>query len=204
VSAVPGAVAGKSGTTDNGDAPGTPTAWLVGFTPTLAGAAFVADPKTPRRADVSHLQTRPAQVFVATMTAAMKGVPRKDFVKPTDALAHGVRVTVPDVEGDGVEEAKTTLTEAGFSPVVEARKVGSRHPAGTVARTDPDGGSRSSKGGAVTVFVSNGTDRDDDPPPGSNDGDVTIPNDPGNGNGDGDQGSGREPDRDAEDPILGD
>jgi len=109
---------------------------------------------------------------------AMDGVPRKKFVQPIDALAWGVRVTVPDVEGDSVEEAKAALIEAGFTPIVDERRVGSRHPQGTVARTDPRGGSRSSKGGAVMIFVSNGTDRDDERP-----GDITIPGDPGNGNG---------------------
>ncbi len=186
----PGPVAGKSGTTDGKN--GTPTAWLVGFTPTLAAAAFVANPK---KADdsVDHLTRRPADIFIDTMKVAVENAPKKQFVRPTDAMAFGVRVTVPDVEGDTVEEAKSILTEAGFTPIVEERKVGSRHPAGTVARTDPDGGSRSNKGGAVTIFVSNGTDRDDEDPDKPGDGDIVIPGFPDNGN-----GPGREPDGDGD------
>ncbi len=207
VQAVPGPVAGKSGTTDNGNRGGTPTAWLVGMTPTMAGAAFVADPKNPDKADVSAFQSYPARVFVSAMTAAMKGVKQKQFIKPTDAMAWGVQITVPDVEGDSVEEAKATLTEAGFTPIVQEQKVGSRRPEGTVARTDPRGGSRSNKGGAVTIFVSNGTDRDDGgnspfpgfPTPGNGNG-----NGDGNGNGNGNDGPGNGRGPDEEDVIIGD
>ena len=186
VSAVPGPVAGKSGTTDGDN--GTPSAWLVGFTPTLAAAAFAAEPLRGGNGSVDSIQGYPGRVFVETMSDAMENAPRKEFVKPTDAMAWGVRVTVPDVDGLSVEEAKTELTEAGFTPIVDERKVGSRQAAGMVARTDPRGGSGSSKGGAVTIYVSNGTDRDDDRPD-----DITIPGDPGNGNGNGNV-PGREPD----------
>ena len=188
---IPGPVAGKSGTTD-GDR-GTPTAWLVGFTPTLSAAAFVANPKKANDS-VDHLTRRPADIFIDTMKVAVEGAPKKQFVRPTDAMAFGVRVTVPDVEGDSVEEAKAILTEAGFTPIVEERKVGSQHPAGTVARTDPDGGSRSNKGGAVTIFVSNGTGQDDPDPDKPGDGTIFIPENP-NGNG---NGPGREPDGDGD------
>jgi membrane peptidoglycan carboxypeptidase len=188
---IPGPVAGKSGTTDGKK--GTPTAWLVGFTPTLAAAAFVANPKAAEDS-VDHLTRRPADIFIDTMKVAVEDAPKKQFVRPTDAMAFGVRVTVPDVEGDTVEEAKAILTEAGFTPIVEERKVGSQHPAGTVARTDPDGGSRSNKGGAVTIFVSNGTGQDDPDPDQPGDGTIFIPENP-NGNG---NGPGREPDGDGD------
>ncbi len=175
---VDGPVAGKSGTTDNGASGGTPTAWLVGFTPTMAGAAFVADPKDPERANVASLQGLPARVFAASVDAAMDGKPKGKFVKPTDAMAYGVQVTVPDVDGESVEQAKATLTEAGFTPIVSEDQVGSRREAGTVARTDPSGGSRSSKGGAVTIYVSGGEQGGQNPGDGDNNG-----NNNGNNNG---------------------
>jgi membrane peptidoglycan carboxypeptidase len=189
VAQIPGQVAGKSGTTDGDN--GTPTAWLAGFTPTMAGAAFVANPKKANDS-VDHLTRRPADIFIDTMTAAVKGVPKKSFVKPTEAMAFGVRVTVPDVDGDSVAEAEATLSQAGFLPQVEQRRLGSDEPAGTVVRTDPDGGSRYSKGSVVKIFVSNGTDRDDEP--------VFDPNQPGAVDPNtGDNGNGR-PGREPEDP----
>jgi membrane peptidoglycan carboxypeptidase len=142
-------IAGKTGTTDDNNA-----AWFVGFTPNLAAAAFVANPDRPSES-VPNTKI-PIDVFKATMGAALKLAPAKDFVKPTSLRAWGIRVRVPDVDGNSVSRATSRLTSVGFKVRVSQERVPSRYSEGLVARTDPGGGESASKGGIITIFVSNG------------------------------------------------
>ncbi len=142
-------IAGKSGTTDDNNA-----AWFVGFTPNMAGAAFLANPDHP--IDTVPNTKIPATVFIGTMEAALKALPVKKFVRPTSFRAWGIRVDVPDVDGFGVGRATSRLTSAGFKVRVSQERVGSKYSAGLVAKTDPGGGESASKGGIITIFLSNG------------------------------------------------
>ncbi len=149
-------IAGKTGTTDDNNA-----AWLVGFTPNAAAAAFVANPDHPT--ETVPGTKIPTRVFNETMKAALAGLPVKAFVKPTSLRAYGIRVRVPDVDGWSVDRATARLAKAGFKVRVSPDRIGSKHRAGLVARTDPGGGDSGSKGGIVTIFVSNGKAPDPKP-----------------------------------------
>ncbi|SHN03855.1 penicillin-binding protein [Cryptosporangium aurantiacum] len=142
-------VAGKTGTTDDNNA-----AWFVGFTPNLAAAGFLANPD--KYLDSVPNTQIPIDATRQAMNTALQKLPVKQFVAPTSKLAYGIRVTVPDTTGDSVEAATNKLRDAGFevrlSPVRESSEVGE----GRVARTDPSGGSDSTKGSVVTIVVSNG------------------------------------------------
>jgi membrane peptidoglycan carboxypeptidase len=148
-------VAGKSGTTDNGDAPGEPTAWFVGFTPNLAAASFIANPAKAVD-DVTDYARLPLTVFIGTMKRSLQLLPEKDFVRPPDSLAYGIRVTVPDVRGASLDDAKRQLEDAGFSWRLADNQEGSQYDQGLVARTDPWSGNSATKGGVVTIYVSSG------------------------------------------------
>jgi len=142
-------LAGKSGTTDDNNA-----AWFVAFTPNAAGASFLANPDHP-------LETVPSsrianRTLAETMKAALVGLPVKQFVKPTTLRAYGIRVYVPDVDGYSVGRATSRLTAAGFKVRVSPDRIPSKHREGLVARTDPGGGDYASKGGIITIFLSNG------------------------------------------------
>jgi len=142
-------IAGKTGTTDDNNA-----GWFIGFTPNIAGAAFIANPDHP--IETVPNSKIPIDVFKATMSVALAGLPAKNFVKPTSLRAYGIRVQVPDVDGFSVGRATARLTSAGFKVRVSQDRIGSRYSAGLVARTDPGGGESASKGGIITIFVSNG------------------------------------------------
>jgi membrane peptidoglycan carboxypeptidase len=181
-------IAGKSGTTDLDE--GTPTAWFVGFTPNIAAAGFIADPKGASNANLSSsMQKKPASVFIKTMKPVFETLPEAEFVDPPDNLTRGVRVTVPDVDGESLATAKSELEAAGFSWQIADQKEGSDSPAGTVARTDPSGGSTSTQGGSVTIYVSNGSSGFINPPFDETPGQPGGGN-PGNGNGNPNDGPG--------------
>jgi hypothetical protein len=55
-----------------------------------------------------------------------------------------------------VADAERRLRAAGFEPQVEPGRIASSYQAGTVARTDPWGGSTTSAGSVVSIYVSNG------------------------------------------------
>ncbi len=74
-------VAGKSGTTDSNK-----TAWFCGFTPQLAGAAFVADPDNPELNVGANRSTVSKYTFAETLKDALKGKPKAKFTPPSDDL----------------------------------------------------------------------------------------------------------------------
>jgi membrane peptidoglycan carboxypeptidase len=143
-------IAGKTGTTDDNNA-----GWFIGFTPNLAAASFIANPdKYNDTVPDSHL---PVQIVRNTLETALHGVPVKNFVKPVSKLAYGTRVTVPDVKGNTPELAMSRLRWAGFSVVLNyERENADDVPNGLVSRTEPPGGSSTSKGSVIRIDVSNG------------------------------------------------
>jgi membrane peptidoglycan carboxypeptidase len=158
--------AGKTGTTNNYGA-----AWFDGFTPQLAAAVWVGDPRGPahplsdftldgrywRRVFGGDL---PAMIWADTMKAALAGVPPQGFAPAVPELLYGKRVTVPDVTGYSSSQALATLTDAGLQGDVVPKWVHSTQPAGSVAYTTPAAGATVRSGTMVRVFLSDGV-----PPP---------------------------------------
>ncbi|GAA3386942.1 penicillin-binding protein [Cryptosporangium minutisporangium] len=142
-------VAGKTGTTDDNNA-----AWFVGFTPNLAAAGFLANPD--KYLDSVPNTQIPIDATRDALNIALQKLPVKQFIAPTSKLAYGVRVTVPDTTGDSVDSATRKLREAGFEVRLSPTRVSSDIGEGRVARTDPAGGSDSTKGSVVTIVLSNG------------------------------------------------
>ena len=70
-------VAGKTGTTD-----GTRAAWFVGFTPQLAGAAFIADPDSPSHAVGDSQSQKPVNTVSELLRDGLAGQPIMDFTYP--------------------------------------------------------------------------------------------------------------------------
>ncbi|HEY0357689.1 MAG TPA: penicillin-binding transpeptidase domain-containing protein, partial [Mycobacteriales bacterium] len=148
-------VAGKTGST-----PGNSAVWFAGFTPNLAGASVVTNMDKPSDDNPNGNDARLIdEVFAHTMMTGLAKLPRENFVAPPERLARGVSAQVPSVTGMSVGAAQDRLRNAGFQPQVEPIRENSSYPAGEVSRTDPWGGSYTSQGSVVTVYVSNGVPR---------------------------------------------
>ena len=96
------------------------------------------------------------------MSVALEKLPVKQFVKPTSLRAYGIRVNVPDVDGYSVRRATARLIPAGFKVRVIPERVPSKHREGLRGAHRPGGDDRS-KGGIITIFVSNGKPPAPDP-----------------------------------------
>lgn len=153
--------AGKTGTTNEN----THT-WFVGYTPQVVTAVWLGNPdvKMPMQ-NITINGRRHGQVFGGLLTAgtwdrymtrALEGTPVTAFTAPNDRLVQGEQTRVPTVDGRSVSRATATLEAAGFTVRVSGTQEGSSYPAGSVARTDPAGGARSTQGSTVTIIVSNG------------------------------------------------
>ena len=69
--------AGKTGTTDDAR-----SAWFIGFTPQLTGAAFVADPDNPFDIAGEWQYKKPSTAVTMTIRDAMQGQPVRGFTAP--------------------------------------------------------------------------------------------------------------------------
>ncbi len=83
-------VAGKTGTTDNNRA-----AWFIGFTPDLAGAAFMADPDNPFHGVGGGNAWKPIEAVSLTLRDALKGRPIANFTAPEGEIVGKAPVTKP-------------------------------------------------------------------------------------------------------------
>ncbi|MFC6022436.1 penicillin-binding protein [Plantactinospora solaniradicis] len=141
-------VAGKTGTTDSDR-----TASLAVTTTSLSVAGIMANPDWPETtANMDHDLVNPA--VYETLADAMKSKPKQDFPKPSEALVYGQQRSIPSVTCKSVDDASAILRNADFKVEVDANRVASNCPTGTVARTDPDG--RTVVGGVVMLRISSG------------------------------------------------
>jgi len=165
VGALPGGrvSSGKTGTTSNNE-----YTWFVGFTPQMASAVWVGHPEgmipvqdvriNGRWVPNAYGSTIAAPLWKAFMAPAHDGLPELGFNAPGSAQVDGVKITVPNVAGKSEAAAKAALAAAGFNATVSPTPVYSDQPAGTVAGTDPAGGSRVVRGSLITITMSQGPD----------------------------------------------
>ncbi|MBX9389996.1 penicillin-binding protein [Streptomonospora nanhaiensis] len=168
-------VAGKTGTTDNAAA-----AWFAGFTPDLAGAVALGDPRGatshPLRSVVIggrfhstvYGGTLPGPIWQETMEKAVEDLPKTRFPRPPRGFEGGegarrpqeaereARAEIPDVVGHHPEEAVAALEDAGLRAEVGEVTVPSDVPQGRVASTNPPAAGRLPEGSTVNVFLSRG------------------------------------------------
>jgi membrane peptidoglycan carboxypeptidase len=160
--------AGKTGTVDDYS-----SAWFAGYTPDLASAVWVGDPRGGYAHPLRDLclggrcygevfgADIPAPIWHDTMEAALRGVAADDFHEPPSKYyseGSGLDLTtVSDVRGLSVSAAEAKLRAVGLDPVVSYTEVRSgTYAKGKVADTDPGPGSRVEPGSTVTIHVSKG------------------------------------------------
>ncbi len=69
------------------------------------------------------------------------------------------KVTVPDVSGKTIAQARTTLEQAGFVVGSETEVYSSTVASGNVVSTDPKAGEQATKGSTIKISVSKGTEQ---------------------------------------------
>ncbi|WP_460303072.1 transglycosylase domain-containing protein [Actinocorallia aurea] len=132
--------AGKTGTCENFSC-----AVFAGISRDVASAVAYWDYRGGFRHPVSGVYGAgiPAEIWSASLSAAHR--------------AHRPVVPLPDTRGMSLGTALTTLDRAGFRTTVSRGPVTSHLPKGAVAFTSPS--ARITRGGTVTVFLSNGRAR---------------------------------------------
>ena len=164
--------AGKTGTDD-----AFKNAWFSGYTPNLASSVWVGNPDStvPMQA-ITVNNKKYADVFGATLPGpiwqlAMKGAlanqPIQSFINPPDAVLHGERVTIPNLQGEDPATAAAALTKLGLSPAVDPTKVTSTQPLGKVETTVPGPGASVYPATLVKIELSDGIPPFVSPPPAS-------------------------------------
>jgi membrane peptidoglycan carboxypeptidase len=145
-------VAGKTGTSDK-----KRTATLTITTKQLAMSGFLADPDWPdTTTEMPHAGANGVNIAVQNaMAEAMKGLPSIQFTRPSDKMAFGNQVPIPDVTCKSVAEATAILKGAGFRVEVNnGLPMPSPCAVGAVAATNPTG--KTVKGGVVVLQLSSG------------------------------------------------
>jgi membrane peptidoglycan carboxypeptidase len=162
--------AGKTGTVDDFSA-----AWFAGYTPNLAAAVWVGDPRGGYQHPLRNVclagrcyssvygASLPAPIWRQTMIGALRGVPPAAFTPPPGRYfsrgsgEDAEKKRLPDVRGMRPAEALAKLAAEGFRPRLAERLVRSRkYPAGTVAMTRPGPGSRVEPRAVVEIIISRG------------------------------------------------
>ncbi len=152
--------AGKTGTTTSSTA-----AWFIGYTPQLSTAVWVGTPRPSKLQKVTingryyaqvYGGTLPASIWRQTMATALKGVPPVDFEGASLQVSQGALVRLPDVTGQPVAFGAQLLRDAGFAVLNGPAVAASPIPAGSVALTQPSGGTMVPAGSTIILVPSNG------------------------------------------------
>ncbi len=155
--------AGKTGTTNENTA-----VWFIGYTPQIATAVWVGDPRggflhpiqgiTVNGKYVAHGygSVLAGPIWKATMEAALQDLPPLPFESPDPSQVKGLTVVVPQLYGTDLQDALKQLTSLGLIPTTAPSGVNSTAPVGTVVFTDPGVGAKLKSGDAITVYVSLG------------------------------------------------
>ena len=165
--------AGKTGTINDNQA-----VWFAGYTPEMAGAAWIAIDKTnpwyeTRNKTLKNVRLPSGTylrgsgggdaglIWKAAMASALADKPKTAFTAPTSEVLEGVKVPLPDVSGMGYNEAKRTLEAAGFQ--TERWSVYDSRPEGTFLGISPTGSAI--KFSTVQLKVSKGPKPEPKPDP---------------------------------------
>jgi len=105
-------------------------------------------------------------LWMTAMQGALQGYPTTHFVAPSDKTQRGDVKSLPFVNGMNPEDAANKLRQAGFEVAIASGTVNSEETAGTVAYTDPRQRDGAPAGSLVTIYVSNGSKKNQ-PKPGA-------------------------------------
>ncbi len=148
---------GKTGTTDDNN-----DTWMSGASTkvaTVAGVVSVTGNDANQRNlsfDSGSAATARHRMWPAVMSVVNAKYGGDEFPAASANVINAVQVPVPDLRGKSMADAQSTLEAAGFS-FADGGPIDSELPAGTVAGSDPAGGTSASRGSSITVFSSNGT-----------------------------------------------
>ncbi|MFT2817036.1 transglycosylase domain-containing protein [Leifsonia sp. A12D58] len=147
---------GKTGTTD-----GNKDTWMTGSSSkvaTVVGVVSVTGDINQRNVsfDSGSAATARHRMWPAVMSVANAKYGGDEFAEATSNVIQGVQVPVPDLRGKSMADAQSALESAGFT-FLDGGATDSEMPAGTVASTDPAGGSSTGRGSTITVRSSNGS-----------------------------------------------
>lgn len=173
--------AGKTGTTND-----TQSVWFAGYTPDMAGVAYIAADVTSSRfkgktskpivglrmSTGKTLEGSGGQdaggIWKSAMSEALKDIPASSFQEPNKRILEGEKVPVPSVAGMTEEQARQTLEAEGFS--VGRTELFSPQPAGTyLGKVQPS--TRAAKYSTVQLVYSKGPIPTDTP--------TVVPGQPG-------------------------
>ncbi|SFH54216.1 PASTA domain-containing protein [Cryobacterium levicorallinum] len=150
-------IIGKTGTTDSAK-----DTWMSGASSkvaTVVGVVNVSgDYKNQRFTTLNGLSAQYIRHYVwpEVMSVANARYGGDAFPEASSSVINAVSVPVPDVRGKSMSDAKSAIEASGFL-FVDGGVTSSEMPAGTVANTDPAGGSSSSRGSSITAYSSDGT-----------------------------------------------
>jgi membrane peptidoglycan carboxypeptidase len=147
---------GKTGTTD-----GNKDTWMSGASSkvaTVVGVVSVTGDINQRGVTDwvgGSAATARHRMWPEVMNVANAKYGGDAFPEASNKVLQAVQIPIPDLRGKSMSAATSTLNSAGFD-VVDGGVTDSEMPAGTVARTDPAGGTSATRGSTVTVYSSNG------------------------------------------------
>ncbi|OII39717.1 hypothetical protein BIU98_11870 [Curtobacterium sp. MMLR14_010] len=147
---------GKTGTTNEAD-----QIWLIGSSTKVATATWLGN--IEGKQSLRHV-AGPQGLYSLSRTSLWRQAqsivnaqyPGGQFEAPSPSDIRGNSITVPNVAGQSAEQARATLTSAGFTYVDGGTQPGGGAP-GSVLSTSPGVGSALSKNSSVTVYTSDGS-----------------------------------------------
>lgn len=112
-------------------------------------------PNTSFSADVPKKKSKKPLIIVLAILAALAIIGGIAFA----VSSSGDNVEVPNVAGQSVDQAKKTLTNAGFKIGQETEVYSTEVESGKVVGTNPEAGQKAKKGSTVSISVSKGTEQ---------------------------------------------
>ncbi|WP_439688777.1 transglycosylase domain-containing protein [Curtobacterium sp. SP.BCp] len=149
----------KTGTTDEAE-----QIWLIGASTKVATAYWQGN-TDGKKLNLRHYSNgvdgnsyagARADVWRQAQTPVNAAYPGGTFTDPSSTAIRGNSVQLPNLAGKSADEARSTLSSAGFTYVDGGTQPGAGE-AGQVSKTSPAAGSYLSKGASVTVYTSDGS-----------------------------------------------
>ena len=112
-------------------------------------------PNTSFSADVPKKKSKKPLIIVLAILAVLAIIGGIAFA----VSSSGDNIEVPNVAGQSVDQAKKTLTNAGFKIGQETEVYSTEVESGKVVGTNPEAGQKAKKGSTVSISVSKGTEQ---------------------------------------------
>jgi len=149
-------LAGKTGTTDSGV-----HTWMTGFSSAVATATWVGNVSGSKTLGKILLNKKAGNtvrhdIWRTIMKVANKEYETTALANPPQSMIDATFMTVPDVAGQLSDNAVVNVQMTDLNAAVQATRVSSTLPAGTVAYTRPSAGRSVPRGTQIKIFISAG------------------------------------------------